>query len=142
MDIGDKVKKGDVFATLFVPEMVEDFGTKKATVELDKERIELALKMVKVAEADVQAAAATPRRGRRRSWPSTRPRSTAGRSQVKRLDGRGRPGRGRPPDPARVDQSVEVEHRLRGTRPRRRSSRRRRSCSPDRRRSAKAKVDV
>ena len=59
MDIGDKVKKGDVLATLFVPELVEDFGTKKATVELDKERIELALKLVKVAEADVKAAEAS-----------------------------------------------------------------------------------
>ena len=58
MDIGDKVKKGEVLATLFVPELVEDFGTKKATVELDKQRIELALKVVKVAEADVKAAEA------------------------------------------------------------------------------------
>ena len=58
VDIGDKVKKGDVLATLFVPELVEDFGTKKATVELDKERIELAQKVVKVAEADVKAAEA------------------------------------------------------------------------------------
>ena len=47
-----------MLATLFVPELVEDFGTKKATVELDKERIELALKLVKVAEADVQSAEA------------------------------------------------------------------------------------
>ena len=58
MDIGDKVKKGEVLATLFVPELVEDFGTKKATVELDKERIDLALKLVEVAEADVKAAEA------------------------------------------------------------------------------------
>ncbi len=58
VDIGDKVKKGDVLATLFVPEMVEDYGTKNATVELDKQRIELAQKVVKVAEADVQAAQA------------------------------------------------------------------------------------
>jgi len=58
VDIGDKVKKGDVLATLFVPETVEDFGTKKATVELDKERVELVLKLVTVAEADVQSAAA------------------------------------------------------------------------------------
>jgi multidrug efflux pump subunit AcrA (membrane-fusion protein) len=58
VDIGDKVKKGDTLATLFVPELVEDFGTKKANVELDKQRIELALKMVDVADADVQAAAA------------------------------------------------------------------------------------
>jgi len=58
VDIGDKVKKGDVLATLFVPELVEDFGTKKATVKLDQERIDLALKVVKVDEANVQAAEA------------------------------------------------------------------------------------
>ncbi|MGO9916880.1 MAG: efflux RND transporter periplasmic adaptor subunit [Isosphaeraceae bacterium] len=58
VDIGDKVKKGDVLATLFVPEMVEDYGTKNATVKLDEQRIELALKVVKVAHADVQAAEA------------------------------------------------------------------------------------
>jgi multidrug efflux pump subunit AcrA (membrane-fusion protein) len=58
VDIGDKVKKGDVLARLFVPEIVEDFGTKKATVKLDEERIELAQTMVEVAEADVQAAQA------------------------------------------------------------------------------------
>ena len=77
VDIGDKVKKGEVLATLFVPELVEDFGTKKATVKLDQERIELALKLVTVAEADVSR----PRRPSsrpRRSWPNTRPRSTAG----------------------------------------------------------------
>jgi multidrug efflux pump subunit AcrA (membrane-fusion protein) len=58
VDIGDKVKKGDVLATLFVPEVVEDFGTKKATVKLDQEQIELASKMVEVADADVKAAEA------------------------------------------------------------------------------------
>jgi HlyD family secretion protein len=59
VDIGDKVKKGDTLATLFVPELVEDFGTKGATVELDKQRIELALKVVKVAEANVKSAKAS-----------------------------------------------------------------------------------
>jgi multidrug efflux pump subunit AcrA (membrane-fusion protein) len=58
VDIGDKVKKGETLATLFVPELVEDFGTKKATVELDKERVELAKKKVEVADADVKAAQA------------------------------------------------------------------------------------
>ena len=58
VDIGDRVKKGDLFATLFVPEIVEDYRTKKATVYLDKERIELAKKLVEVAVADVEAAAA------------------------------------------------------------------------------------
>jgi RND family efflux transporter MFP subunit len=59
VDIGDKVKKGDVLATLFVPELVEDYGTKNATVELDKRRIEHAEKVVKVTEADVKAAEAS-----------------------------------------------------------------------------------
>ena len=58
VDIGDKVKKGDVLATLFVPELVEDYGTKKATVKLDQERVDLALKVVEVVAADVKAAQA------------------------------------------------------------------------------------
>ncbi len=58
VDIGDKVKKGDVLARLFVPELVEDFGTKKATVKLDTERVELARKKVEVADAEVRAARA------------------------------------------------------------------------------------
>jgi HlyD family secretion protein len=58
VDIGDKVKKGDVLATLFVPEIREDWQTKKDTVKLDQERVELALESVKVAEADVEAAEA------------------------------------------------------------------------------------
>ena len=58
VDIGDKVTKGQTLATLFVPEMVEDFGTKKAMVGLDQERIRLAGKMVDVAGADVKAAEA------------------------------------------------------------------------------------
>ena len=47
-----------MLATLFVPELVEDFGTKKATVKLDEERVELARKLVEVADADVKAAEA------------------------------------------------------------------------------------
>jgi multidrug efflux pump subunit AcrA (membrane-fusion protein) len=58
VDIGDKVKKGDVLCKLFVPELVEDFGTKNATVKLDEERVDLALKLVDVADADVKAAEA------------------------------------------------------------------------------------
>ena len=59
VDIGDPVKKGDVLATLFVPELVEDLGTKNATVELDGERIELAQRVVEVAKANVDAARAS-----------------------------------------------------------------------------------
>jgi HlyD family secretion protein len=59
VDIGDKVKKGEPLATLFVPELVEDSETKKATVKLDEERIELAKQVVDVAAADVEAAKAS-----------------------------------------------------------------------------------
>jgi RND family efflux transporter MFP subunit len=59
VDIGDKVKKGQTLATLFVPELVEDYETKKATVGLDEQRVELALKLVQVAEAEVKSAQAT-----------------------------------------------------------------------------------
>src|SRR5262249_34895056 len=58
VDIGDKVDKGTVLATLFVPELVEDYNTKKATVKLDEERIALAQKVVDVNEADVKASQA------------------------------------------------------------------------------------
>jgi HlyD family secretion protein len=58
VDIGDKVQKGDVLANLFVPELVENYGTKKATVQYDKDRVRLAQKQVEVAAADVKAARA------------------------------------------------------------------------------------
>jgi HlyD family secretion protein len=58
VDIGDKVKKDQPLATLFVPELEEDHETKKATVSLDEERVDLANKLVTVAEADVKAAKA------------------------------------------------------------------------------------
>ena len=58
VDIGDKVKKDQVLATLFIPELVEEHGTKSATVVLDRERVTLAKQVVEVATADVQAAKA------------------------------------------------------------------------------------
>ena len=59
VDIGDKVKKNRPLATLFVPELEEDHKTKMATVELDKERVDLAQKLVEVADANVKAADAS-----------------------------------------------------------------------------------
>jgi HlyD family secretion protein len=59
VDIGDKVKKVDVLATLFAPELVEDLETKKADVVLDRERITLAKEVVEVARAEVTAAEAS-----------------------------------------------------------------------------------
>jgi HlyD family secretion protein len=58
VDIGDKVKKGDLLCKLFVPELVEDLETKKATVGLDGERVQLARVNVDVASANVKAAEA------------------------------------------------------------------------------------
>ena len=40
VDINDKVKKGDLLTKLFVPELVEDFETKKATVKLDGDLVD------------------------------------------------------------------------------------------------------
>lgn len=56
VDIGDKVKKDQTLATLFVPELLESYQTKKATVKLDQEKIALAEEAVRVANAQVQAA--------------------------------------------------------------------------------------
>ncbi len=58
VDIGDRVKKGDKLATLFVPELVADHRVKKAKVVLDTERIALANQEVAVAQADVLTAEA------------------------------------------------------------------------------------
>ncbi len=58
VDIGDKVKKGDVLAKLFVPELVEQFRTKKATVALGEKRVKLAREALRAAGANVKAASA------------------------------------------------------------------------------------
>lgn len=58
VDIGDKVKKDDVLATLFVPELRQSYETKKADVEVAKAKISLALKRVDVAAAMVKASKA------------------------------------------------------------------------------------
>ncbi len=58
VDIGDKVKKGDVLAILFAPELIEEDKTKQAAVVLDQQRIALAKEVVDVAKADVAAALA------------------------------------------------------------------------------------
>jgi multidrug efflux pump subunit AcrA (membrane-fusion protein) len=58
VDIGDRVRKGDVLADLFVPELREDWGTKRALVEYQQERVRLAEVQVEVAAAEVKAAQA------------------------------------------------------------------------------------
>jgi HlyD family secretion protein len=56
VDIGDKVKKDQVLATLFVPELRQSYETKKADVMVAKAKIALANKLVKVAVAEDKAA--------------------------------------------------------------------------------------
>src|SRR5579883_2076374 len=85
VDIGDKVKKDQPLAYLFVPELVEEHGTKKATVVLDRERVDLALKVVKVAEADVEAAQARLEEARA-ELASDQAEVERWDSEVKRLD--------------------------------------------------------
>jgi HlyD family secretion protein len=86
VDIGDKVKKGDVLAYLFVPELVEDHGTKRATVVLDQERIALAKEQVAVAKADVKAAEAMVEE-ERAEVAGTTAEAERWDSEVKRLQG-------------------------------------------------------
>jgi HlyD family secretion protein len=58
VDIGQQVKKGDVLAEIFVPELEEELQRKHAQVQLDKQSIEHAHTLVQVAESDVQTAIA------------------------------------------------------------------------------------
>ena len=141
VDIGDKVKKGDVLARLFVPELVEDFGTKKATVKLDEERIELARKVVEVADADVKAAAANLEEARS-ILAKYQAEADRWDTEVKRLDREVQKGVVAPQilleSTNQLKSSVASDAANRW-RPSRRPTP---SCSPSRRCSAKAKVDV
>ncbi len=57
-DIGDTVKKGDLLATLYMPEPADELQARKAAVKRDEERLDLARKMAEVADANVKAARA------------------------------------------------------------------------------------
>jgi HlyD family secretion protein len=56
VDIGDKVKKGDVLATILAPDLREELESKKATVKLAHQHVERARKAVERIQADVKAA--------------------------------------------------------------------------------------
>ena len=58
VDIGQEVKKGDLLAEIFVPELDEEHQRKMAQVELDKSQVDQAQQLVKVAESNVQMAIA------------------------------------------------------------------------------------
>ena len=58
VDIGQKVKKGQLLAEIFVPELDEDHQRKMAQVKLDKKLVEQTQQLVVVAQSKVQMAIA------------------------------------------------------------------------------------
>jgi HlyD family secretion protein len=58
VDIGSDVKKGDLLAEIFVPELVEEHQRTVAQVGLDKSLVDQAQQLVAVAESNVQTAIA------------------------------------------------------------------------------------
>lgn len=58
VDIGDIVKKDQVLATIFVPELVEEHRVKQARVELDTVLVDQARKMADSADGNLKAAVA------------------------------------------------------------------------------------
>jgi HlyD family secretion protein len=58
VDIGDKIKEGQLLADLFVPELHARYQQKIAEVKLGKERVRLAESLVEVAKNNVTLAAA------------------------------------------------------------------------------------
>lgn len=58
VDIGDIVKKDQVLATIFVPELVEEHRVKQATVELDTVLVDQARKVADSADGNLRAAIA------------------------------------------------------------------------------------
>jgi HlyD family secretion protein len=61
LDIGDRVRKGQLLAELWVPEVVEDLHQKEATVIEDEALIVQAQEMLRVAEAKITQSDATLR---------------------------------------------------------------------------------
>jgi HlyD family secretion protein len=58
VDIGDKIKKGQLLAHIYVPELHARYREKKAQVELGEVRVKLAQRDVEVAQEQVQVAKA------------------------------------------------------------------------------------
>ena len=58
VDIGDRIKKDELLATLFIPELEQEYNLKKATVSMDQALIAQAHKLVDVADGNLKAAVA------------------------------------------------------------------------------------
>jgi HlyD family secretion protein len=57
-DIGDRLKKGELLGTIFIPELEQELNLKKAEVLMNQALVEQANKLVEVADANVKAAIA------------------------------------------------------------------------------------
>jgi HlyD family secretion protein len=64
VDIGDLVKKGQLLANIYVPELEARYQEKKARVELAEEHVKVAQRMVEVAQGNVEVAEADVRQAR------------------------------------------------------------------------------
>ncbi len=58
VDIGDRVQKGELLATLYIPELEQELNLKKAQVTMDQALVAQAGKLVDVAAGNLQAAEA------------------------------------------------------------------------------------
>ena len=58
VDIGDRINKDELLATLFIPELEQEYNLKKATVSMDQALIAQAHKLVDVADGNLKAAVA------------------------------------------------------------------------------------
>ncbi len=56
VDIGDPIKKNQVLATLFIPELAQEVALKKAQVEMDGALVDQSKKLVEVANGNLSAA--------------------------------------------------------------------------------------
>lgn len=57
-DIGDRLKPGDLLATIFIPELQQEFNLKKAEVVMNQALVAQSEKLVEVADANLKAAVA------------------------------------------------------------------------------------
>ena len=87
VDIGDRVKKDDLLATLFIPELEQEYNLKKANTQMDRALVEQANKLVEVAEGNLQGGhrqggrSQGRRRAIRRAWCGAGIRKSTGRSR-------------------------------------------------------------
>jgi len=84
VDIGDRIQKSQVIATLFVPELQAELEQKKAQLAQDRILIEVARQLVKVAEHNLSVARAQEKKARA-DLEGTRAAVDRWTSEVKRL---------------------------------------------------------